>query len=101
MQRVTVCEVVSSGNQWMTSCYVNYAFVYCEGSEEKLKHIIGLDRYKQQAITVFPSSVYECVLHKVMHVKVQNLFNQYNALWAMNERAQERCRGVTSTCHVG
>ena len=26
---------------------------------------------------------------------------QYNALWAMNERAQERCRRVTCTCHVG
>ena len=27
--------------------------------------------------------------------------NQYNALWAMNERAQERCRIVTYTCYVG
>ena len=27
--------------------------------------------------------------------------NQYNALWAMNERAQERCRRVSCTCHVG
>ena len=27
--------------------------------------------------------------------------DQYNALWAMNERAQERCRRVTCTCHVG
>ena len=26
---------------------------------------------------------------------------QHNALWAMNERAQERCRRVTCTCHVG
>ena len=26
---------------------------------------------------------------------------QYNALWAMNERAQERCRRVSCTCHVG
>ena len=26
---------------------------------------------------------------------------QYNALWAMNERAQERCLRVTCTCHVG
>ena len=26
---------------------------------------------------------------------------QYNALWAMKERAQERCRRVTCTCHVG
>ena len=28
-------------------------------------------------------------------------YYQYNALWAMNERAQERCRRVTCTCHVG
>ena len=28
-------------------------------------------------------------------------FSQYNALWTMNERAQERCRSVTCTCHVG
>ena len=29
------------------------------------------------------------------------IYYRYNALWAMNERAQERCRRVTCTCHVG
>ena len=28
-------------------------------------------------------------------------YNQYKALWAMNERAQEGCHRVTCTCHVG
>ena len=36
-----------------------------------------------------------------VHWGVQVIYYQYNALWAMNERAQERCRRVTCTCHVG
>ena len=38
---------------------------------------------------------------QVIHCTCSKNINQYNALWAKNERAQERCRRLSCTCHVG
>ena len=42
-----------------------------------------------------------CVFCIPTRPRPSTIMNQYNALWAMNERAHERCRRVTCTCHVG
>ena len=47
------------------------------------------------------SVVYNALLSAGKLPLMVDYIYQYNALWAMNERAQERCRGVTCTCHVG
>ena len=38
---------------------------------------------------------------RLKRCRCKMFYYQYNALWAKNERAQERCRRVSCTCHVG
>ena len=64
--------------------------------------------FRMRNMSGFSSTTWETVRrtpwipkYSLARANYKILINQYDALWAMNERAQERCRRVTCTCHVG
>ena len=77
--------------------HMAYIFV---GSYTKFE-VDGSVRYRDIAINVKWGQKIPPAARALIVFEIYVAIYKYHALWAMNERAQERCHRVTCTCHVG